>query len=107
MYLVIDMFTSHRFFSVSHQQHFFFRALVSHCEIDQREKKMSRKRNAWSKTPTDLLRELIEDPVELELLLSKADNLKKSKDKKDFAFTWEVNFKDKKYRAGGFDESSG
>ena len=92
---------------MSHQQHFFFRALVSHCEIDQREKKMSRKRNAWSKTPTDLLRELIEDPVELELLLSKADNLKKSKDKKDFAFTWEVNFKDKKYRAGGFDESSG
>ena len=50
---------------------------------------------------------LIEDQLELNKLLSKADNLKKSKDKKDFAFIWEVNFKDKKYRAGGFDESSG
>ena len=69
---------------------------------------MSRKRNAWSKTPTDMLKELlIEDQLELNKLLSKADNLKKSKDKKDFAFIWEVNFKDKKYRAGGFDESSG
>jgi len=66
---------------------------------------MSRNRAAyWTKSPSDMLKQLI-DGGEFSELSDKA-NLKRSKDRKDFGFFWEATFKGQKYKAGGYDEAS-